>query len=258
MTNPQPSQQAMGEFYKDYYHIFHERNKGVNDYYISKSRRLDKPRIDLLNKFVGKDKDYKKVLEVGCGVGQFLEQLGASGEWECSGIEPGKDSYDFCVASGLNVVNTGIEGFSTEEKFDVITTFHVFDHVRSPSLFLKKCNELLRTEGLIYIEISNFNRPNNVYSWFLQFPRLFSFTELTLSNCLKQHGFEIIFLKHDHNISIIGKKLNTKTSDFVRTDIDELVKEIHRVEKTQKLAHKLPEWPSFIKRFKKILIKTSV
>jgi len=259
MTNPQPNEETLQDFYENFYHIFHGRQKGVNDYYIDKSKRLDAERIELLKKIVDFDIKDKKVLEIGCGLGQFIKELGSSTSWDVLGLEPGKDSYEYCKSENINVEKTGIEDFETDIKFDIVASFFVLDHLRSPKTFLNKCSELLNEGGLIFIEVANFYKPSKSYTEWLQFPALYSLGPISLSNYLRSAGFEIIFMRDSKNkLSIFGIKTSIKTKNFVRTDVQVLIDNIYWVDKIHRTASRIPGWNSLLKKTKKALHKISL
>lgn len=255
LTNPQPTKDTLGSFYGEYYHLFHGRQSGVDKKYFEKSKRFAARRFDTLKK-VGK-LEGKKILEIGCGAGQFMQCL-SDNKLDGTGIELGTESYEFCKSKNLNVINTSIEDFAPETKFDVIVSFHVLEHIRSPKEFMKKCHSLLNEGGLLYLEVPNLHKPGIVYPAFFQFPHLFTFSHTTLANYLRAAGFEIELVKDDlYALTVFGKKSTVFAHDFVKTDVPALIKRIYWVNKIQKIAWKLPSLPFFTK-LKAILIQTSV
>jgi len=259
MTNPQPTDETLQDFYQNFYHIFHGRLKGVNNDYITKSKRLDHQRVELLKKIVDFDIKDKKVLEIGCGLGQFIKELGSSTSWDVLGLEPGKDSFEYCKSENINVEKTGFEDFETDIKFDIVATFYVIDHLSSPKSFLNKCYNLLNEGGLIFIEVSNFYKADRVYTDWLQFPSLFGMGPISISNYLRGAGFEIIYMRNSKfTLSVFAIKTSTKTQNFVKTDVPALIEEIFWVNKIQTAASKIPSWNPLLRKIKKTLSKISL
>jgi 2-polyprenyl-3-methyl-5-hydroxy-6-metoxy-1,4-benzoquinol methylase len=244
-TNPQPVKESIQDFYTNFYHLFHKRN-GVDESYLNRSKKSAGRRFQLLTEFVRADQPIR-LLEIGPGAGQFLQIAGEKSKWSGEGIELGKESCDFCQSLGLNVKYIGVEDFQPEGKFDVITSFHVLEHVMSPGLFLAKCAEMMNDGGYLYLEVPNFNRPGYPYSRFLQFPHLFNFTLLTLTNYLDAFGFRPIFIDESvSNLTVISKRTtnpNTVKKDFVRADLTKYLTLL----KWKERIYRYSEWiPSFL------------
>ena len=72
------------------------------------------------------------------------------------GFEPGNlySSYARDL-KGLDVQNCGWENYECKEKVDLVTAFHVFEHLTDPLKALQKAVSWLKTNGLIYIEVPN-------------------------------------------------------------------------------------------------------
>mgnify|MGYP002638850069 CR=1 FL=1 len=71
---------------------------------------------------------------------------------EVYGLEPDKRNAELINKKmGKNVCKVGIvEDFETEEKFDIIWSSHVFEHVLKPKLVLKKLKNYLKDDGFAY------------------------------------------------------------------------------------------------------------
>ena len=72
------------------------------------------------------------------------------------GFEPGNlySTYARDI-QGLDVQNCGWENYECKEKVDLVTAFHVFEHLTDPLKALQKAVSWLKTNGLIYIEVPN-------------------------------------------------------------------------------------------------------
>jgi SAM-dependent methyltransferase len=98
-----------------------------------------------------------KLLDVGAGKGEFVS-LSEKNGYEAKGIEP---SQRFCQYArekhGANVKQgyLGDEDSFKEELFDIITLFHVLEHVSYPQKLLGTVLDYLKEDGLIYIEVPN-------------------------------------------------------------------------------------------------------
>ena len=250
-TNPLPTQETINDFYENYYHLFHKR-QGVDTQYIAKSKRNAKQRIAMLSEFLSSEIQYN-LLEIGPGAGEFMLGIQALPNIQAEAIELGKASYEHCFGLGINVSNVGIEDFSTSNKYGVIVSFHVLEHIPSPTNFIRKCHNLMSPESLLYLEVPNFDKPGCTYEHFLQFPHLYNFSAITLMNILRLNGFEPVYLDEAiSKLSIISRKTEFKSSNFTRQNLDGYLTKIHRKKQVYNLYQKIPGI-SFLKQFKELL-----
>ena len=95
------------------------------------------------------------LLDVGCATGRFLSQMSALG-WETSGIEFDPEA----AAKALQVTPRIFVGDPTEapfpdHHFDVITAFHVLEHLPDPLGTLRNMIRWMAPGGLIIVEVPN-------------------------------------------------------------------------------------------------------
>jgi SAM-dependent methyltransferase len=140
------------------------------------------------------DRRQGRVLDVGCGNGDFLATLARRG-WHVSGTDLSAVACD--QARGKGIVTH--EGPLTEANlpatdFDVITLWHVLEHLPDPTVELAEARRLLRDDGLLVLEVPNSGTPTFRLcgkDWVcLDVPRhLQHFTPPTLQQLLRQAGF---------------------------------------------------------------------
>lgn len=93
----------------------------------------------------------RSILEVGCGNGFFLEEALAMGFTRVAGVEPSKAA----VAAAAPAVRPHLvcdvmrAALFPEESFDVVSLFHVVDHLPDPVGVLTECQALLRPGGIL-------------------------------------------------------------------------------------------------------------
>lgn len=98
----------------------------------------------------------KKVLDIGCGQGHFVDVAGRAG-FEVLGIEVSESAVSVCQSFSLPVVRMDL--FSPKlqiESYDICTMFEVLEHVPDPAKFLARAEELLRPGGILYLTTPNF------------------------------------------------------------------------------------------------------
>lgn len=95
----------------------------------------------------------KSVLDFGCGFGGFLQNISQTAV-SCKGVELGKTERQYLIGKGMTVYKNLDE---CSEKFDVITLFHVFEHLNTPKMWLEKYSDYLTEGGYLIIEVPNAN-----------------------------------------------------------------------------------------------------
>ena len=94
----------------------------------------------------------KTILDFGCGLGGFLQNISEIAK-SCGGVELGRFEREYLQKKGVKCYRT-IEEWG-EEKFDVITLFHVFEHLANPRMWLDKLSKYICTGGHLIIEVPN-------------------------------------------------------------------------------------------------------
>ena len=96
-----------------------------------------------------------RLLDVGCGGGDWLVQAAAAG-WNASGVDPDPVSLARARERGLDVRGGFIDSWSDcKGSFDAVTMSHVIEHVGDPRALLTAAFELLRPGGCLYIDTPN-------------------------------------------------------------------------------------------------------
>lgn len=100
----------------------------------------------------------KRLLDVGCGGGSFLQVLKKLGV-EVKGVDPGESAAAAARDSGIDVFTGTLEEYiaqnGTDEKFDVITCAHVLMATPFPAQTLECMKQLLAPNGYIWVVVPN-------------------------------------------------------------------------------------------------------
>lgn len=180
----------------------------------------------------------KRVLDVGCGGGNFLYWARAMG-CRVSGTDPDPVVVANARDMGFRVRQGGIEAFCDEQDgFDIITMGHVIEHLHDPIATLRIAHRLLRANGRLWLETPNLDsRYHNKYKYLwrgLDSPRhLVLFNEKSVRLALWRTGYsthmedldcdrEILrTTKHINDIRLRAKTLPQRVkptcSPFVQT-----------------------------------------
>jgi len=100
--------------------------------------------------------DVSRVLDVGAGTGEFLAYMQDNG-FDVVGLEPSSKIGEVARSKGLTIHATTLETFAetAQESFDVVTLFHVLEHVPNPVEVLEAARSLLRKRGLLIVKVPN-------------------------------------------------------------------------------------------------------
>lgn len=100
-----------------------------------------------------------RLLDVGCGDGEFLS-LASSCGWDVFGLDPDGRAIANASSKGIEALQAGIEYFDGKsEIFDFISLSHVIEHLHKPNYTIERCFDLLRPGGSLWIETPNINGP---------------------------------------------------------------------------------------------------
>lgn len=96
------------------------------------------------------------VLEIGCGPGNFIDNLQRDGV-ECAGLELNVSATEIGRSKGLKVFNQTIQDHAKEYfgGYDVVCMFQVMEHVVSVKEFIQACVDALRPGGLLIVSVPN-------------------------------------------------------------------------------------------------------
>ena len=153
-TFPQPEEQKLSEYYKTEDYISHtdsKRNLLEKAYHVVRNISL-KRKLKLINSF---ESEEKNLLDVGCGTGDFLK-VAQLNNWQVSGIEPNEQARQIANQKTNNMVFE-TEQLSNFEKhsFDVISLWHVLEHLPKLHEHISILKNLLKVNGTLFIAVPN-------------------------------------------------------------------------------------------------------
>lgn len=152
ITSPQPDLENLGKYYESEDYISHTDNKRSlfeKVYHFVKNIAL-KNKLNLIN---AEQSQKGKILDIGAGTGDFLLTAKNDG-WETVGVEPSDRAKNIAKQKGISFVN---EMDSLEKNsFDVITMWHVLEHVPNLEEQIKELKRLLKPSGTLIVAVPNF------------------------------------------------------------------------------------------------------
>jgi len=153
-TSPQPEAKRLSDYYKTEDYISHtdsKRNLFEKVYHLVRSISLKK-KLKLINSFQSLEKN---LLDVGCGTGDFL-QVAQQNNWNISGIEPNEQARQIANRKTNNsVFNINDLGKFKNHSFDVITLWHVLEHLLNLEQQVLTLKTLLKENGTLIVAVPN-------------------------------------------------------------------------------------------------------
>ncbi|MFC5682129.1 class I SAM-dependent methyltransferase [Flavobacterium sp. MAHUQ-51] len=152
ITHPQPSLDNLGKYYESEDYISHTDNKRSlfeKAYHFVKGIAL-KNKLNLIN---SQQSQKGQILDIGAGTGDFL-MVAKNDGWQTVGIEPSDRAKSIAKNKGISFVEctTVLEN----QSFDVITMWHVLEHVPDLDFQIKELKRLLKPNGTLIVAVPNF------------------------------------------------------------------------------------------------------
>lgn len=152
VTYPQPSLENLGKYYESVDYISHtdsKRSLFEKAYHFVKSIAL-KNKLNLINSL---QPSKGRILDIGAGTGDFLSVAKQNG-WQTIGVEPSEKAKAIAVKKEVSFVEDTVELES--HSFDVITMWHVLEHVPNLDNQIKELKRLLKPNGSLIVAVPNF------------------------------------------------------------------------------------------------------
>lgn len=151
-THPQPTLDKLGSYYEFEDYISHTDGKRTlfEKMYHFIKRKAIRDKVSLINSY----QPLKgRILDIGAGTGDFLLEA-KNQNWDILGIEPNDKAKGIAVGKGIKFGDT-IEKLESN-SFDVITMWHVLEHVPDVEHQIAELKRLLKPSGTIIIAVPNF------------------------------------------------------------------------------------------------------
>lgn len=153
-TEPRPGKDKIGEYYKSEEYYSHQENKKG---FVPRLYESVKS-INLKNKYkmATEGKKQGKILDIGCGVGDFLHIMESKG-WETIGIEPSEEAQEIAKKrTKAQLYSPDAIQQLPDEHFDLITMWHVLEHVDDLKTEIAQLERMLKKGGRLLLALPNF------------------------------------------------------------------------------------------------------
>jgi ubiquinone/menaquinone biosynthesis C-methylase UbiE len=164
------------------------------------------------------------ILDIGCGTGAFLYHVKKQG-WKVKGIEP--DHKARAIASKLLEQEIGNTSDLTAYKagqFDMVTLWHVLEHIPDLSQMLKQIHFVLQEKGLVLIAVPNslsYDAQHYKEYWAAyDVPRhLWHFTPDTMQALMTKESFDLVKILpmwfDSFYVSMLSEKFQHRSNGIV-------------------------------------------
>lgn len=199
-------------YYDSGYHT-RSANRGARRALVSRSMLVHGAarRVEHLEALGIQFRQGQRVLDIGCGYASVLAWLRDHRGCQVTGLEP---SASACAATreffGLDLQQCTLEDFKAEQPFDVVLSIHSLEHAVRPDDFLRRCREMLKPEGRLYVECPNFLHPTGGFSFprFLEKDHLFHFSSVALAALCGKAGLEVLRKEDRTFLRLVLKRLD--------------------------------------------------
>ena len=219
-THPQPTLDKLGSYYEFEDYISHTDGKRTlfEKMYHFIKRKAIRDKVKLINSY---QPVKGRILDIGAGTGDFLLEC-KNQNWDILGIEPNDKAKGIALGKGIKFGDT-IEKLESN-SFDVITMWHVLEHVPDVEHQVAELKRLLKPSGTIIIAVPNFKSYDaNHYKEFwaaYDVPRhLWHFSKTAIEKLFDKQNMNIEDIKpmwfDSFYVSLLSEKYKTGKMNFI-------------------------------------------
>ncbi len=194
-TNPIPRKEELGAYYDSEDYLSHTANKKSPIAWLY--NMLRNQNISKKFKLITSYHQMGSMLDIGCGTAEVLAHF-KKNQWEVSGVEPNEPARAFAQQQHhLDIFEESQLDQWPDEKFDIISLWHVMEHVLDLDERMKQLSRLLKKRGFLFVAVPNIDSPDakqyGKYWAGLDVPRhLYHFSKSSMESLLKKYNFELI------------------------------------------------------------------
>ena len=220
-TNPFPELSELGKYYESEDYISHtdgSRNLFEKVYQTVKKKTLN-DKISWIKSF---KKSTISILDIGCGTGDFLFRTKEEG-WNVFGFEPNEKAKAISKSKNINLIDD-LDSYQ-KHSFDVITMWHVLEHVPDLDKQIKQIKTLLKPDGLLIIAVPNYKSYDASFyksDWAAyDVPRhLWHFSKTSIKKIFQNYQMQLIHIKpmyfDSFYVSLLSEKYRSGKMNLLR------------------------------------------
>ncbi|CEN35478.1 class I SAM-dependent methyltransferase [Capnocytophaga cynodegmi] len=243
LLKTQPIPKNLSKYYESDVYISHTDSKKTlfdKVYQAVKNINL-KSKIRIISKY---KKEKIQLLDIGAGTGDFVLSCKKQMNWETTGIEPNEKARQLAEKKQIRL----LENYDDlkEKSFDVITLWHVLEHIPDLENQIQKINSLLKEDGILIVAVPNYK------SWdaqhYKQFwaaydvPRhLWHFSKTSIQKIFIPKGFQLLEIKpmlfDAFYVSILSEQYKTGKKNFIKGFINGTHSNLYGMRKKEFSSH---------------------
>ncbi|WP_024768614.1 class I SAM-dependent methyltransferase [Aquimarina macrocephali] len=220
VTSPKPNEKELGKYYESEDYISHtdsKRSLFEKLYHLVKTYSLNK-KVKLISKL---NQQRGVLLDIGAGTGDFLSAAKNRG-WKIEGVEPNNQAKELAKQKGIDLKP---ETANLDSKsFDVITMWHVLEHIPDLQLQIRELRRLLKPNGFVIIAVPNFKsydaKQYNSFWAAYDVPRhLWHFSKTSIQKLFEEENLKlekVLPMKFDSfYVSLLSEKYKSGKMNFL-------------------------------------------
>jgi len=198
-----PNDEALKIYYSHNYREDYKKTYTPKLKHIRRAGLAAKSRISFIKNNI-KNISNMKLLDVGAGGGEFV-YLASKNGFDAQGIEPNVGYSSFARDEyGVNIKTLTLNELKAD-TVNIITLFHVFEHMANPQKVIERLSHILKKDGHLLIEVPNiFQRDASPHNIFFK-AHLFYYSKYTLISAASKF-FDVVQIDDKGNLKILFKK----------------------------------------------------
>lgn len=243
-----PNDEELKIYYSHNYREDYKKTYTPKLKHIRRAGLAAKSRISFIKNNI-KNISNMKLLDVGAGGGEFV-YLASKNGFDAQGIEPNVGYSSFARDEyGVNIKTLTLNELKAD-TVNIITLFHVFEHMANPQKVIEKLSCILKKDGYLLIEVPNiFQQDASPHNIFFK-AHLFYYSKYTLISAASKF-FDVVQIDDKGNLKILFKKKNNSTRSINLTSKIALDETLNRLNQKGWLEY-LTKGGGLLKPFKKI------
>ncbi|MHA8076055.1 methyltransferase domain-containing protein [Aquirufa sp. TARAVU-A1A] len=248
-TDPYVTPEYLNEFYtKHYRNLYRMENDSSLEVSANEALKFGYRVFSFVSNHISKE---AKILDYGCGLGLFSIPFVLNGFTNYKGVDLGEDYINHGKNLGFNVYQNSIDDLiAKNEKFDLVITHHVLEHIPDINEFLSKVKLVLNDGGKFFIAVPGLINLPLAYDLldFFQFPHCWSFTRSSLNKLLCKHGFsEIIGNEDIYSLFVLNGELGAMNS---YNESNKIISYLSKIERSYRFRYVV----NLVKKIKGIFV----
>lgn len=152
---------GISDYYENDYANYYER-PGTQAFHKNRYSEI----IAWMSSFILPTHKINKIMDVGCGQGWAMEAMKKKFPFaEIEGIEPSYFNSEKAKEKGFSVFEGKVENLMINDKYDLVYSNNVIQHVNDASAFLNYLGSIVKDDGIIILTCPDGSKPNVELLW---------------------------------------------------------------------------------------------